>query len=73
MNVLDEGAKANSDQDSWWWLKADGCDLLGLKESTKMEWSGDVDLPDGSLQIQYEKYRQHMKHAEKVGLNSASA
>ncbi len=35
---------------SWWWLKADGCDItIGLRESTKLEWSGDVDLNDGSL------------------------
>jgi len=48
-------------QDSWWWLKADGCDILkGLKEPTKMEWSVDVDLADGSVQKQHNKYRQHL-------------
>ena len=74
MNILDEAAKVNSNQDSWWWLKADGCDVLkGLKASTKMEWSGDVDLADGSLQMQHEKYRQRLKHAGKVGLNHANA
>jgi len=74
VNVLDETAKVDSNQDSWWWLKADGCDILrSLKESTKMEWSGDVDLADGSLQKQHEQYRQHLKHAEKVGLVRTSA
>jgi len=39
VNALDETAKVDSNQDSWWWLKVDGCDVLkGLKESTKMEW-----------------------------------
>ena len=33
-NVLDEGAKHH--RDSWWWVKADGCDLIsGLAESTR--------------------------------------
>ena len=74
VNVLDEAAKVSSNQDSWWWLKADGCDVIkGLKESTKLEWSGDVDLADGSIQKQHEKYRQHLDCAEKVGLNRASA
>ena len=72
INVLDEACKAN--RDSWWRLKADGCDeLKGLKESTKMEWSGDVDLADGSIQQQFEKYRQRLDHAGKVGLDRASA
>lgn len=40
--------------DSWWWVKADGVDLVpGLGESMRREWSGDVDLNDGSLQEQY--------------------
>ena len=32
--VLDEGAKHH--RDSWWWVKADGCDLSGLAESTRV-------------------------------------
>ena len=33
-----------------WWIKADGCDLVkGLFESTKGEWSGDVDLNSGNV------------------------
>jgi len=73
VNVIDEAAKVSSN-DSWWWLKADGCDVLkGLKESTKMEWSGDVDLADGSVQKQHDKYKQRLDRAGKVGLNRASA
>ena len=72
MHVLDEATKSNSN--TWWWLKADGCDLIkGLKESSKMLWSGDVDLADGSLQKQYEKYREYLKTAEKVALSCKSA
>jgi len=72
VNVLDEAAKSNNN--TWWWLKADGCDLIkGLKESTKMLWSGDVDLADGSLQKEYENYRERLKTAEKVALSHQSA
>ena len=74
VNVLDEASKFSANQDSWWWLKADGCDVLkGLKESTRLEWSGDVDLADGSIQKQHEKYKQRLDHAGKVGLNRTSA
>ena len=38
-----------------------------------MEWSGNVDLADGSVQQQFEKYRQNLNRAGKVGLNRASA
>ena len=46
--VLDEGAKHH--RDSWWWVKADDCDLIsGLAESTRGIWSGDVEVNDGAL------------------------
>ena len=51
MSVLDEAAKLHPD--TWWWVKADGVDLVcGLGESMRGIWSahGDVDLADGSLQ-----------------------
>ena len=55
-NVLDEAAAFHPH--SWWWVKADGVDVVeGLGESTRMEWSGDVDLDDGQLQQQYEAYK----------------
>jgi len=40
-----------------------------LKESVTLQWSGDVDLNDGSLQEQYDKYRKCLEMAEKAGLN----
>lgn len=66
--VLDDAARAHPD--SWWWLKADGCDITkGLMESTKLQWSGDVDLNDGSLQKQYKAYRERLAFAAKLGLD----
>lgn len=68
MTVLEEAAKGHPN--SWWWLKADACDLnKGLKESARLQWSGDVDLNDGSLQKQYQNYRTRLEIAAKVGLN----
>ena len=55
--VLDDAAISHPN--SWWWLKADGCDInKGLKESVQQKWSGDVDLNDGHLQKQYEAYQK---------------
>ena len=66
--VLDEAAQTHPD--SWWWLKTDGCDIVkGLKESTNLQRSGDVDLKDGSLQEQYETYRKRLEFVKKLGLN----
>ena len=71
MTVLDEAAAQNPR--AWWWLKADGCDVnKGLKESAKLKWSGDVDLSDGSLQEQYDKYKQRLGRAKTVGLHKES-
>ena len=67
MTVIEEAAKSHPN--SWWWLKADGCNLnKGLKESARGQWSGDVDLNDGSLQKQYESYKTRLEVAAKVGL-----
>ena len=72
MNVLDEAARCNPD--AWWWLKADGCDIVkGLKESAKQQWSGDIDLNDGSLQKKYESYIKRLEMAEVVGKNMGNA
>ena len=66
--VLDEAARAHPD--SWWWLKGDGCDITkGLTESIRFEWSGDVDLNDGSLQVQYEAYRERLAYIESISLD----
>lgn len=49
LTVLDNAVK--SDPDGWWWIKADGVDVVkGLGESTRGLWWGDVDLNDGKLQ-----------------------
>jgi len=63
--VLDEAAKQNPD--AWWWIKADGCDIN--KESSRLEWSEDVDLADGSLQEKYSKYKECLKAAANIGLH----
>ena len=45
-----------------------GCDITkGLKESTKLEWTGDVDLNDGSLQEEYKAYRERLTFIETIG------
>jgi len=55
------------------WIKADGCDVNKvLKESAKLQWSGDVDLSDRSLQQQYDKYKQRLKRAGPIGLHKES-
>lgn len=46
--LLDDAAETLPDES--WWIKSDGCDVVaGLTESMRGEWSGDVDLGDGSL------------------------
>jgi hypothetical protein len=63
-SVLDEACRTHPN--AWWWIKTDGCDLLsGLCESTKLEWSGDVDFSDGQL---YENYRQYLTFVSGIGL-----
>lgn len=65
MHVLDEAAKQHPN--AWWWLKGDGCDLVpGLGESTRLVWSGDVDLNDGKLQEAYKAYRERLDHVAQV-------
>jgi len=67
VSALYEAAKFH--HTTWWWLKADGCDLVkGLKESVKLKWSGDVDLNDGELQEQYNKYIGRLESVKKAGL-----
>ena len=68
VDVLDQAATVHPN--SWWWVKADGVDLVpGLGESMKMEWSGDVDLNDGSLQEQYKAYIQRLDFINSLGLD----
>jgi hypothetical protein len=65
--TLDEAADMLPD--AVWWLKADGVDVVaGLGESVRLEWSGDVDLNDGTLQANHEAYLQRLKFIETIGL-----
>ena len=67
--MLDEAAQTHPN--SWWWVKADGCDLTcGLGESTRSKWSGDVDLNDGKLQEVFEAYTKRLEFVKQVGMGS---
>lgn len=64
--MLQEAAKAHPTE--WWWLKADGCDVVaGLKESVEHQWSGDVDLNDGKLEKLHSQYMSRRNFID--GLN----
>lgn len=39
----------------------------------KQQWSGDVDLNDGSLQTQFAEYKDRLGKAEKVGMKKEKA
>ena len=59
VHVLDEACKHHPH--AWWWVKADGCDLVsGLAESVSEIWHGDVDLNNGEFEAQYTAY-QHLQ------------
>ena len=48
VSVLDESACVHPN--TWWWIKADGTDLVsGLGESVAGVWNVDVDLADNAL------------------------
>ena len=69
--VIDEAAKAHPN--SWWWVKADGCDLVsGLGESTRCVWSGDIDLNDGELSKLRESYQKRLDFIGGTGLDERS-
>lgn len=60
---------ASTHPTSWWWIKADGVDLVtGLGESMRMDWSGDVDLNDGKLEQQYQSYIDRLHFIDSLGL-----
>ena len=61
-------AAARRSPNARWWMKGDGCDLTeGLKESTHLRWSGDVDLDDGELQREYQHYRETLSFVAFTG------
>ena len=67
--VLDEAARVHPD--SWWWIKADGCDITsGLGESVSGEWSGDVNLHEGVLDEMLAEYRRRVQLVKEIGLDS---
>lgn len=67
MHVLQEAKVA--DPHARWWIKGDGVDVVkGLWESTRGQWSGDVDLGDGQLQSLYQRYQERLGRAKELGL-----
>ena len=57
--------------DAWWWVKAYGCDITGgLKESMKNEWSGDVDLNDGTVHKLHHEYVKSLSFLAAVGVKA---
>ena len=69
VGVLKEAKRVHPD--SWWWLKADGCDVVsGLKESVKNEWSGDVDQNDGRVRELHAEYKECLMFLEAVGVGA---
>ena len=60
--------------DTWWWIKGDGCDVVkGVWESTKGEWSGDVDLNDGQLEYFHQQFKEQLQWTEGSGLKQRSS
>ena len=52
-----------------WWIKADGVDVVsGLGDSCGGQWSGDVDLNDGSVRELFDKYTQRCEFIAEIGL-----
>ena len=69
--MLDEAARTHPGV--WWWVKADGCDLVeGLGESVNLVWSGDVDKNDGKLQRLYKCYREQLDFIGTLGMDDRS-
>ena len=55
-------------------MKANGCDInKGLKETTRLQWSGDVDLCDGALQKQFQAYKLRLQKVNKLSAITNSA
>ena len=46
--------------------------IKGIWESTKGEWSGDVDLNDNQLENIYSMFQKQLQWAERIGLNERS-
>lgn len=60
---------AESDPGVWWWIKGDGVDLVkGIGESMRGQWSGDVDLNDGKLNLLHQEYQKRLEDVSHIGL-----
>ena len=65
--MLDEATSVHPN--SWWWIKADGCDLVkGLTESVNREWSGDVNLYPEALEKLFTEYKERVKFLDGLEL-----
>ena len=52
-----------------WWIKADGTDIqVGLRESMRNEWSGDIDWGDGELQRRHDDYIKYLEFVRGIGV-----
>lgn len=66
--MLESASLTNPDCN--WWLKGDGCDIVGgLGESTRLVWSGDVDLNNGEVQQLYESYHSLLDFIATMRIN----
>ncbi|XP_070565483.1 uncharacterized protein [Ptychodera flava] len=53
------------------WLKGDATDVnKGLFESRQLEWNGDVDMGDGTLQKTHKEYIDNIQTIKKTGLGT---
>lgn len=67
MSVLDEAVRVHPN--SWWWIKADGCDIVsGIGESVSGQWSGDVNMDQEALQTSYQNYQEKLDFVKNIGL-----
>ena len=50
---------------------SDGCGVVqGIFESTRGDWSGDVNLNDGQVQELYVEYKEQLQWVEGIGLGN---
>jgi hypothetical protein len=71
-SVLDEAASVHPN--SWWWIKADGCDLMkGLTESVSGEWSGDINLHPDALEKLFKEYKERLRFLNGLGLQDRAS
>ncbi len=53
------------------WIKGDAVDLVpGLGDSVRGDWSGDVDLNDGRLQLMFLEYQERLEEIKQFGVGA---